>query len=59
MLLLDLLALLGIIIGSVGCSFQSDSKALAAYSSVTHMSFLLLSLIIFCIAAKTRRLIII
>ncbi|KAK6020845.1 NADH-ubiquinone/plastoquinone family protein, partial [Ostertagia ostertagi] len=27
-----------------GCVFQSDSKSLAAYSSVTHISFLLLSL---------------
>ena len=38
-------ALLGIILGAFCCVFQRDSKSLAAYSSVTHIRFLLLSLI--------------
>uniref|UniRef100_T1JK42 Cytochrome c oxidase subunit 1 n=1 Tax=Strigamia maritima TaxID=126957 RepID=T1JK42_STRMM len=46
----------GIILGSFCCVFQSDSKSLAAYSSVTHIRFLLLSLVI---RGKVSRLILI
>ena len=38
-----IIAFLGIILGSFCCVYQRDSKALAAYSSVTHIRFLLLS----------------
>lgn len=41
------------------CVFQRDSKSLAAYSSITHIRFLLLSLRIIIISTKTARLIII
>nr|YP_009391084.1 NADH dehydrogenase subunit 4 [Caenorhabditis afra]ARV88349.1 NADH dehydrogenase subunit 4 [Caenorhabditis afra] len=47
-----LIAFLGMILGSFCCVFQSDSKALAAYSSVTHMSFLLLSLVFITMSSK-------
>lgn len=40
-----LIAFLGIILGAFCCVFQRDSKSLAAYSSVTHIRFLLLSLV--------------
>jgi len=39
------ISFLGMIICSFICLFQSDSKSFAAYSSVTHISFLLLSLV--------------
>lgn len=45
--------------GSFCCVFQRDSKSLAAYSSVTHIRFLLLSLIFVRIRGKIRRLILI
>lgn len=54
-----IIAFLGIILGSFCCVFQSDSKALAAYSSVTHIRFLLLSLIFITIRGKIRSLILI
>jgi NADH:ubiquinone oxidoreductase subunit 4 (subunit M) len=54
-----IIAFLGIILGSFCCVFQRDSKSLAAYSSVTHIRFLLLSLIFIRISGKVRRLIII
>lgn len=54
-----IISFLGIILGSFCCVFQSDSKALAAYSSVTHISFLLLSLIFISIRSKIRSLILI
>lgn len=54
-----IIAFLGIILGSFCCIFQSDSKSLAAYSSVTHISFLLLSLIFIRISRKISRLILI
>nr|YP_010705370.1 NADH dehydrogenase subunit 4 [Rhabdias kafunata]WCQ82418.1 NADH dehydrogenase subunit 4 [Rhabdias kafunata] len=47
-----IIAFLGMILGSFCCVFQSDSKSLAAYSSVTHMSFLLLSLIFISMSGK-------
>lgn len=54
-----IISFLGIILASFCCVFQRDSKALAAYSSVTHMSFLLLSLIFISISGKISRLILI
>jgi len=53
------ISILGMIICSFICLFQRDSKSLAAYSSVTHMSFLFLSLIYFRNFRKIRGLIII
>jgi len=46
-------AFLGIILAAFCCVFQSDSKALAAYSSVTHMRFLLFSLLFLLIRGKS------
>lgn len=54
-----IISLLGIILASISCVFQSDSKSLAAYSSVTHMSFLLLSLCFITLSGKIGGLIII
>ena len=53
-----ILSLLGIILASFACVFQRDSKSLAAYSSVTHISFLLLSLIFLIMRSKVSSLII-
>nr|YP_010519823.1 NADH dehydrogenase subunit 4 [Parazoniolaimus collaris]UXP34600.1 NADH dehydrogenase subunit 4 [Parazoniolaimus collaris] len=47
-----IISLLGMILASFSCVFQSDAKSLAAYSSVTHMSFLLLSIIYIMISSK-------
>jgi len=41
-----ILSFLGIVLGSFACAFQSDSKALAAYSSISHIGFVLLCLIL-------------
>nr|YP_009347361.1 NADH dehydrogenase subunit 4 [Nippostrongylus brasiliensis]APU89584.1 NADH dehydrogenase subunit 4 [Nippostrongylus brasiliensis]BAV82766.1 NADH dehydrogenase subunit 4 [Nippostrongylus brasiliensis] len=46
------ISLVGMILAAVTCTFQSDSKSLAAYSSVTHMSFLLLSLSLMLMSSK-------
>nr|YP_003433738.1 NADH dehydrogenase subunit 4 [Trichostrongylus vitrinus]ACX85104.1 NADH dehydrogenase subunit 4 [Trichostrongylus vitrinus] len=46
------ISLIGMILASICCVFQSDSKSLAAYSSVTHMSFLLLSLSMMMMSSK-------
>lgn len=54
-----IISFLGIIIASFRCVFQRDSKSLAAYSSVSHIRFLLLSLIFFSLRGKTRGLILI
>lgn len=54
-----IIAFLGIILGSFCCIFQRDSKSLAAYSSITHISFLLLSLIFIRISGKVGSLILI
>lgn len=54
-----IISLLGIILASFSCVFQRDAKSLAAYSSVTHISFLLLSLIYIIISRKIGGLIII
>nr|UDL72546.1 NADH dehydrogenase subunit 4 [Oesophagostomoides longispicularis] len=47
-----IISLLGMILASFSCVFQSDAKSLAAYSSITHMSFLLLSIIYIMISSK-------
>lgn len=54
-----IISFLGIILGAFCCLFQRDSKSLAAYSSVTHISFLLLVLILFSIRGKIRGLLLI
>nr|YP_009550285.1 NADH dehydrogenase subunit 4 [Heterorhabditis indica]YP_817459.1 NADH dehydrogenase subunit 4 [Heterorhabditis bacteriophora]ABJ80703.1 NADH dehydrogenase subunit 4 [Heterorhabditis bacteriophora]AZU95944.1 NADH dehydrogenase subunit 4 [Heterorhabditis bacteriophora]QAA11089.1 NADH dehydrogenase subunit 4 [Heterorhabditis indica]QAA11101.1 NADH dehydrogenase subunit 4 [Heterorhabditis bacteriophora] len=51
-----IIAFLGMILGSFCCVFQSDSKSLAAYSSVTHMGFLLLSLVFISMSGKVSSL---
>ncbi len=53
-----IIALLGIILASFRCVFQSDAKSLAAYSSVTHIRFLLLTIIYIIIRSKVGGLII-
>lgn len=53
------ISFLGIILGSFSCAFQSDSKSLAAYSSITHMGFVLLCLILFSLQSKSSSLILI
>lgn len=50
---------LGILFCSFICLFQSDSKALAAYSSIVHISFLFLGLLFFFISSKLGRIILI
>nr|AGY95429.1 NADH dehydrogenase subunit 4 [Hypodontus macropi] len=47
-----IISLLGMILASFSCVFQSDAKSLAAYSSVTHMSFLLLSVVYITMSSK-------
>ena len=54
-----IIAFLGMIIARICCIFQSDAKSLAAYSSVTHMSFLLMALVFVVITGKTSRIILI
>lgn len=54
-----IISFLGIIIGSFACVFQRDSKSLAAYSSITHIGFLLLALVFFTISGKSRGLLLI
>nr|QXE43459.1 NADH dehydrogenase subunit 4 [Ophidascaris baylisi] len=48
-----IVALLGMILAAFCCMFQSDAKALAAYSSVTHMSFVLMALLFVIMSSKT------
>ena len=50
------LSLVGMVISSICCLFQRDIKSLAAYSSVTHMSFLLFSLSLLVMRTKISRL---
>nr|YP_009312521.1 NADH dehydrogenase subunit 4 [Phocanema bulbosa]AOV63272.1 NADH dehydrogenase subunit 4 [Phocanema bulbosa] len=52
-----ILAFLGMILSAFCCIFQSDAKALAAYSSITHMSFLLMALVFVLMSGKTSGLI--
>ena len=47
------------IIGAFACVFQRDAKALAAYSSITHIGFLLLSLLFLSIRGKRSGLLLI
>ncbi|PZR22110.1 MAG: hypothetical protein DI535_26985 [Citrobacter freundii] len=54
-----IISFLGMILAAFCCVFQSDSKSLAAYSSVTHIRFLLLSLIFISISGKIRSLMLI
>nr|UXK95549.1 NADH dehydrogenase subunit 4 [Macropostrongyloides baylisi] len=51
-----IISLLGMILASFSCVFQSDAKSLAAYSSVTHMSFLLLTMIFITMSSKNSSL---
>nr|YP_003433814.1 NADH dehydrogenase subunit 4 [Metastrongylus pudendotectus]ACX85140.1 NADH dehydrogenase subunit 4 [Metastrongylus pudendotectus] len=46
------LSFFGMLLSSFSCLFQSDIKSLAAYSSIVHMSFLLLSLSILYLPGK-------
>lgn len=48
-----LISFLGIVLASLVCAFQSDAKSLAAYSSVSHMGFVLLVLLFVFFGAKT------
>jgi len=43
--LLLLCSLMGMVVGALVCSFQRDGKAIVAYSSIAHMNFLLLLLV--------------
>lgn len=49
------LSLLGILLSSFRCLFQRDSKSLAAYSSITHIRFLLLAIRVLFISGKVAR----
>lgn len=53
------ISFIGIILGAFSCIFQSDSKSLAAYSSITHMGFLLMCLLFLSIEGKVSSLILI
>lgn len=54
-----LISFMGIVIGSFSCIYQRDTKSLAAYSSITHIGFLLICLVFISIEGKISRLIII
>jgi len=54
-----LISFLGMLLGALCCIFQSDSKSLAAYSSISHIRFLLISLLYFFLLSKSSRLILI
>jgi NADH-quinone oxidoreductase subunit M len=53
------ISILGIVICSLVCIFQSDSKSLVAYSSVVHISFLMLIFLIYSLFNKNSALLII
>uniref|UniRef100_A0A0K0DRN6 NADH-ubiquinone oxidoreductase chain 4 n=1 Tax=Angiostrongylus cantonensis TaxID=6313 RepID=A0A0K0DRN6_ANGCA len=53
------LSLLGIVLSAFRCLFQRDSKSLAAYSSVTHIRFLLLAIRVLFIRGKVARILMI
>jgi len=57
--ILVFLALIGIVVGSLVCSFQRDGKAIVAYSSIAHMNFLLLLLVINYSIGKVSRVLLI
>lgn len=46
------LSLLGIVLGSFLCLFQSDRKSVAAYSSIVHMGFVLIRLVLILKGSK-------
>lgn len=46
------LSLVGIVVRAFMCLFQRDAKAVAAYSSITHMRFVLLALVIMAKSSK-------
>jgi len=50
------LGVLGIIICSIVCILQRDTKALVAYSSVVHIGFLLLVLVFYSVYRKNSAL---
>nr|YP_010487912.1 NADH dehydrogenase subunit 4 [Strongyloides vituli]UWI71780.1 NADH dehydrogenase subunit 4 [Strongyloides vituli] len=52
-----LIAFLGMVLAAFSCIFQSDVKAMAAYSSITHMSFVLCALLFMSMSGKTASLI--
>lgn len=54
-----MLSFLGMLLGSFCCIFQRDSKSLAAYSSVTHIGFLLICLVYISLQGKISSLILI
>jgi len=47
-----ILSLIGMILGAFMCLFQRDVKAVAAYSSITHISFVLFALVILVKSSK-------
>jgi len=53
--ILVFLALMGMVVGSLVCSFQRDGKAIVAYSSIAHINFLLLLLVINYSLGKVSR----
>lgn len=46
------LSLLGMVLGSFLCLFQSDRKSVAAYSSIVHMGFVLIRLVLILKGSK-------
>ena len=56
---LFLFSVLGMVLGVLICSFQRDGKALVAYSSIAHMNFLALLLLINSRFAKSRSILLI
>jgi NADH-quinone oxidoreductase subunit M len=57
-LLLIFLSIIGMLVCSLICMFQRDSKSLIAYSSVVHMCFLMLMLLLYSVFSKGAALII-
>nr|AWL21406.1 NADH dehydrogenase subunit 4 [Ruizia karukerae] len=51
-----LISFFGMLLASLSCLFQSDGKALAAFSSITHMSFLFMSMLLLVQAGKSSSL---
>ena len=53
------ISFIGMCLGALSCIFQSDAKSLAAYSSITHIGFLLLCLLLLSLEGKTSSLLLI
>nr|BAV78635.1 NADH dehydrogenase subunit 4 [Panagrellus redivivus] len=53
-----LISFMGMVMGSFSCIYQSDTKSLAAYSSITHMGFLLMCLVFISMEGKMSSLMI-